>query len=331
MKKVFTVLLLSLTCWLNASAINEMVAKMGTQFKNGDLYSITYNVPAIREMAAKEGGENVFSDVDLAFCNYFEALASHFLMDNVEDKDAKLAQTRSVFGDDHYVTLSTKAIYERITPQALKTLDEALAAVEDELGRESWQYVALLNRKAEAMGNNNKIQEASDAIEVYCKSLQGTDLENNWMTATLHGLRCALLSALQRWNDMGPDFEVSAKVFSEMMEGINNGTVEPLAMSGAAHLGFYVMSTGRSLGEHDTTIKASEDILEHLTQMEMDQTGLAYSYKSNIAIAYYKEKKYAKSRPMMEDYLKYLENNGMKGSQPYEYIAKLLKQTPKRK
>jgi len=308
-----------------------MVAKMGTQFKNGDLYSISYNVPAIREMAAKEGAEKVFSDVDLAFCNYFEALASHFLMDNVEDWEAKLAHTRSVFGDDHYVTLSTKSIYERITPQALKTIDEALAAVEDELGRDSWQYLALLNRKAEIMGNNNKIQEASDAVEVYCKSLQGTDLENNWMTGALRGLRCALLSALQRWDDMGPDFEASAKIFAEMLDGINNGSVEPLAMSGVAHVGYYVTSTGRSLGDHETTLKASENILEHLKQMEMDQTGLANAYKSSMAVAYYKEKNYAKSRPMMEDCLKYLENQGMKGSQAYEYIAKLLKQTPKRK
>lgn len=69
--------------------------------------------------------------------------------------------------------------------------------------------------------------------------------------------------------------------------------------------------------------------MKHLKIMEMDETGLADSLRCNAAVAYWKEKNYKKSRPAMKEYLKRLEEKGEKGTPGYNYIEKLLNQTPK--
>ena len=313
---------------ISASALNELVEKMSVNFPDGDFYTVRETLPFVRNSVVQDG-YTVFSEMDEAFCNYYEALTAQFLMENVDDKEQKLAFNSRVLGDDHYMTLTIKTIYEKFDQSAWSTSQAALQAIEDELGQKSWQYAAMVYRQAEILAEHGKINESLDLVKKCQKSYTSTSMKNHWLNGCLHIIQSVLYSNLQKWDDMLPGYQAASDIFVKINKDIMENKMNPLAIGGNAHLGYYITTTSRVFGLNKESIKSSESMMKHLESMEMDNTGLANAYRSNMAISYYKEKNYKKSRKMMTQYLDYLEKKGEKGSQMYNYIDNLLKQTPR--
>ncbi len=327
MKKALLVVFAMLSV-LSASALNELVSKMTANFPEGDFYTVRETLPMIRGSVANDGYA-AFSEMDLAFCNYYEALTAQFLMENIDDKEEKLAFNRRVLGDDHYMTLTMQTIYDKFTEPAWATSQAALQAIEDEVGQESWQYAAMVYRQTEILAEHGKIKEALELAEKCQKSYTGTSMENHWLNGCLHIIQSVFYSNLQRWDDMVPGYQASSDIFIKINKDIMEDKINSLAVCGNAHLGYYITTTSRAFGFNKESIESSEDMMRHLEALGMMETGLGNAYRSNVAIAYYKEKNYKKSRKMMTEYLSYLEKKGEKGSPMYNYINGLLKQTPK--
>lgn len=327
MKKALLVVFAMMSV-LSASALNELVSKMTANFPEGDFYTVREALPMIRSSVEKDGYA-AFSEMDLAFCNYYEALTAQFLMENIDGKEEKLAFNRRVLGDDHYMTLTMQTIYEKFTEPAWTTSQAALQAIEDEVGQESWQYAAMVYRQTEILAEHGKIKEALKLAEKCQKSYTGTSMENHWLNGCLHIIQSVLYSNLQRWDDMVPGYQASSDIFVKINKDIMEDKINPLAVCGNAHLGYYITTTSRAFGFNKESIEGSEGMMKHLEALGMMETGLGNAYRSNVAIAYYKEKNYKKSRKMMTEYLSYLEKKGEKGSPMYNYIDGLLKQTPK--
>lgn len=327
MKKALLVVFAMLTV-MSASALNDLVSKMTANFPEGDFFTVKETLPLVRNSVAKDG-YTVFSEMDMAFCNYYEALTSQFLLDNIEDKEEKLAFNRRVLGDDHYMTLTMQTIYEKFTEPAFSTSQRAIEAIEDELGQESWQYAAMTYRQSEILAENGKINEALEIATKCQKSYTGTSMENHWLNGCLHIFQSVLYSNLQKVDEMVPGYKASADVFIKINNDVMADKINPLVVGGLSHLGYYISCISRAFGHNKDAIKTSEAMMKHLEMMGMQDTGLGYAYRGNVAIAYYKEKNYKKSRKMMTEYLSYLEKKGEKGSPMYNYIDNMLKQTPK--
>lgn len=327
MKKALLVVFAMLTV-MSASALNEIVSNLGKSFSDGDFFIIRETIPMVKNSVAQDGYA-AFGEMDVALCNYYEALTAQFLMENIDDKEEKLAFTRRVLGDDHYMTLTMQTIYEKFTEPAWVTSQIALQAIEDEIGSESWQYAAMVYRQTEILAEHGKIKEALELAEKCQKSYTGTYLENHWLNGCLHIIQSVLYSNLQRWNDMVPGYQAASDIFIKINKDIMEDKINPLAICGNAHLGYYIATTSRAFGFNKEAIEGSEGMMKHLEMMGMQNTGLGYAYRGNVAIAYYKEKNYKKSRKMMTEYLSYLEKKGEKGSPMYNYIDNMLKQTPK--
>lgn len=313
---------------MSAWALNDLVNKMIAGFPDGDFYTARLTIPEVRNSVAADG-YTAFSEMDVAFCNYYEALTSQFLFENIDDMDEKLTFNRRVLGEDHYMTLTQQAIYEKFTASASATCQAALQAIEDELGRESWQYAAMGYRFAEILGENGKTQQGLEFAINLQESYTGTSLENHWLNGCLHIFQAVLYSNLRKTEEMLPGFKAASEIFSRISKDIQDDRLNPLAVCGNAHLGFYIASVGRAFGFNQDAIDASEAMMKHLESLEMLETGLGNAYRSNVAIAYYNEKNYKKSRRMMTEYLDYLVKKGEKGSSSYNYIENLLKKTPK--
>lgn len=312
----------------SAMALNDLVLKLEPAFKQGDFYSAFITVPQIRG-EIKNSGYAVFTEMDEAMCNYYEALNSQFLYENVENKEEKLAHNAKHFGEDHYTTLTMKAIYSKKQPDGLETSREAMEATEAELGKDSWQYAALRYLYIDVLEENGKMEEAYKVAVEGTRSLKGTDLERGWLDGCLTIMQSAVLSNLQRFGEMETPFNEAANIYINRNNLIAQDILTGLASTSQCHLGYYIACVARALGFNKDAIETTEYLLNYMDQFGMGNTGLAMEMKSNIAIAYFKEKNYKKSRPAMQEYLRYLEKKGEKGSLMYNYIDNMLKQTPK--
>ncbi len=314
---------------LNASALNELVQKMGKAFPEGDFYIAFITVPTIND-ATKNGDYSVFSEMDVAYNNYYEALNAQMLFDKVADQAQKLAFNSRVLGDQHYTTLTMKAIYNKLAPTAVADADAALSAIDDEFGDESWQYAAMVYHKVEAVANKGKIEDAYNYAKREQERLSATPMARHWLTGCLHIMQPVLLSNLQRWDEMKPGCDAAFSIWNERNKQVNEDpAVEGTCICAMVHLGNYISSIWRAFGYNKDIIDVNESFMKHLKIMEMDNTGLANEVRCNTAVAYWKEKNYKKSRPAMKEYLKRLEEKGEKGTPGYNYVENLLKQTPK--
>lgn len=329
MKKLLVTLIVAIAS-LNAMALNDLVLKMAACYPEGDFYVTHITVPQIRNATAN-GGFSAFSDIDLAYCNYYEALNVFMFMDNPTDATEKLAFNSRILGEDHYTTLAMKAIYNRLNAEGVECSDAALDAIEDEFGRDNWQYPFMQYVKCEALAQNGKIEEGYLTAKSAQESLSKTDMKDHWINGCLHIIQSVFLSNLQRWNDMLQPYQAASDIFVKRNKQITESeNLSGTATCALVHLGSYLSSITRGFGLNKDAIETSEILMEYLKEMDMLRCGLADEIRCNMAISYYKEKNYKRSRPMMQEYLSILKEKGMEHTQSYQYVDKLYKQTPKK-
>lgn len=324
MKKLFltlSVFLCSLTCF----ALNELVAPLGDKIKDGDFYSVRILMPEV-EKAVASGDRTVFSDADIAASYYYEAIANSYLFEQSADKDAKLKFVTDVLGEDHYMTRSLKAYgSDKMQAKSLQHVEDALSAIADELGEDSWSYLSMAYFKTDMLGNLGKFQDSYDYLTKILGTLPSSGYEKNWLGGCMNTLKSVILTNLQRFNEAEPGVMAGIAVFNDYQKAIEENRKDALVQGGQAHLVCYVSSMMRAFGGEKEAIQMSESMMKHLELMGMDKTGLGMEYKSNVGIALLKTGKYQKGKPMVEEYLKYLESKGQKGSPSYNYASKMLK------
>lgn len=326
----FITLILAAIISFNTMALNELVQHMGVAYPEGDFYPTVITVPEVRNATAN-GDFSVFSETDLAYCNYYEALNLFMFMDKPVDADKKLAFNSRVLGDDHYTTLVMKAIYNKINAEGLKNVDAALDAIDEEFGQINWQYPLMQYVKCEILAQNGKVEEGYNLAKSAQETLSKGDMKDHWINGCLHIMQSVLLSALQRWDDMLPPFKNAAEIYANRSTEItNNPNLSGTSTCALIHLGHYLSSISRAFGYHKDAIETSEALMKYLKEMDLLRSGLADEMRCNIAICYYKDKNYKKSRPMMQEYLSILKGKGMEGTPSYQYVDNLYKQTPKK-
>ena len=330
MKKIknLIALIALLLCGQSSWALNELVMKMDPAFKEGDLYTAFLYIPEIRKNI-DENGNMIFTEMDEAFCNYYEAVNAQFLYNDIADKEKKLAHNTQHLGADHFTTLAMKAVYSKMQPDWVDNARQAMDAAEAEFGQDSWQYLAARYGYVESLSENGKFEEGLKAASGASALIKGTEMEGGWMDGLFNIAQATIFTNLQNADEAANYFIVATDIFNRRNNMIGDEKLTGLAMSGQFHLGHYITSILRAFGMNTDAISMTEELLSQMKQMDMDKTGLAMEMKGNISIAYFKEKDFAKSRPAMQEYLQYLEGKGEKDSRSYQYMESLYNQIPK--
>lgn len=330
MKKLFFSLIAILLA-LPVSAICPLIEPLSTKINDGDLYPIWILGKEVKKAVANND-KSVLSDMDIALYYYYEAVMNQFLMEHPDENETngKIAHASAMLGDDHYMTLSMKALYgSALNPSTIDKTNKALAAIEEELGKESWQHAAMTYWLSEVIANNGKIQEALDIATKGQQFLSGTSMKDHWINGCLHIMQPVLMSNLQKFDDLS-GYHACGDIIVKHTNAINADKLPGTANSTIAHLANYLSSVARAHGLHKQSIEISEKYLQDLELMEMDKTGLANELRGNIAICYYKDKNFKKARPILQQYLKVLKDKGLEDSPSYKYMENAYKQMPKK-
>ncbi len=326
MKKALLVVFAMLTV-MSASALSIATSKMGEEFSKGHFAYLSTNIKDMKEKIA-EGNEWGFSEMDEAFCNYYEAILSIYTFDRISDCDSKFELSEKVLGKDHYMTLTMKAIYEKFSNDAIKYADEALSAIENEFGIDSWQYASMFEHKVTILAHRSKIKDALKLVNVHLDKSLGNKLPENWLHASLYGIQAVLYNNTGKYDKMEDSMNIAHDFMNKMAEDVQNNKRSSLCYGAIASLTFNLSQLLRAHGEEDMAITMSEISLSQLKEMGLGECGLAKSYLANISNAYYLKKEYDKSRPMMTEYLQYLESIGEKDGYNYKVYKDMLSKTP---
>ncbi|MDE5649725.1 MAG: hypothetical protein K2I35_01745 [Duncaniella sp.] len=329
MKKALLFLFAMLTV-ISASALNEVVSKFGEEFNKGHLAYIYANLKDIKKLNTELDGSG-FSEMDEALCNYYEAMLSIYIYESIDNKSEKLDLSNRILGENHYMTLSLKALYNKLEKSAITDFDKALLAIQDEVGIDSWQYLSIFYGKAEALAIAGKIKDAANLMKKEQKKFVGTTYENHWMNACIYSMKACCFSNIGKYNDMEEGMNSAHSIMNDIVKEIDNKQRSPLAYGVVAHINYYLASLLRAHDQLDAAMSMSELVLAQLIEMGLGDTGLAHVYRANISEVYYKRGEYDKSRPMMIEYLQYMSkrNDNDKGSQSnYNQIKNLLDKTP---
>lgn len=329
----------------DAIGVNRNVVNSFKNFHNGEFIMAYHLISGHRNMK-DETGDYVYGDVDMAICNYYEFLNEQLLFEPVRDKATKIAFNARVFGSDHYITLTMKALQYQHTPEGLIYCNKAIEAIEDELGNDCWQYFLMKYFTVATFCYNGLYDDGLRYAQDVKKEISKSSFKASWIDTGISISQTTIYIILNQpeytiallpsidYYDVAPhitDLNHHINLFTaistlydmirvgsaqhfnnyHLSHSIDNANLKYLYAGGYwNHIGFYATQMFLTLGAYNETIEVCNLILDNCKKGDIMNGILADSIRATIAFCeWYGNKNIKKARAVLEELLKKYEKN----------------------
>lgn len=231
--------------------------------------------------------------------------------------DPSLQAVRDGLGPNHYMTLLAEAIASPNLAKRPAMFDEAIKAIANEIGEDSWEYALAHYQKANALYSIGNAKEAKTQVEKAIRHNIDNNRSDWWAQVHFLALDAVANLAVNKPEAMAEALEN----MSRALLNIPPDRVKIIGLTPYAWLSF-IYQQGN---DTDDAIDLGEKMLAWFEECGLKDSEGAAIVKHNYASALYEAGRYREAYNLMLEAQDSYKRLGMEKTQPASYLKKWIK------